>query len=301
MKAFEEDVIHLVSNVKFRKISDRFLNNIARDMEKVNSSQNVLIFVDKTRNVYEAAPEAYNKLLIDNITKTYKLGSDDITDDINFELKKITSNLSIADRVDTMARRNAFVTLKDHKENFDSNPKCRLINPSKSELGKVSKIMLDDINNKIRSTLNLNQWKNAESVISWFQTINDKPNHTFLSFDIVEFFPSISEHLLDEVLSWAQTLTDITEQQISIIKHARKSILFYDEKTWVKRNNQSLFDVAMGSYDGAEICELVGLFILNKLSEKFGKNNIGLYRDDGLMLLSGTGSEKDWQTKLENL
>jgi hypothetical protein len=168
MKAFEEDVIHLVSNVKFRKISDPFLNNIPRDMEKVNSSGNVLIFADKTRNVYEGAPEAYNKLLTDNITKTYKLGSDDITDDINVELKKITSNLSIADRVDTMARRNAFVTLKDHKENFDSNPKCRLINPSKSEHGKVSKIIIDDINNNIRSTLNLNQWKNKESVISWF-------------------------------------------------------------------------------------------------------------------------------------
>jgi hypothetical protein len=95
MKAFEEDVIHLVSNVKFRKISDPFLNNIAGDLEKVNSSQNVLIFADK-RNVYEA-PETYNKLLTDNITKTYKLGSDDISDDINFELKNIRSNLSIAD------------------------------------------------------------------------------------------------------------------------------------------------------------------------------------------------------------
>ena len=59
--------------------------------------------------------------------------------------------------------------------------------------------------------------------------------------------------------------------------------------TFVKSNNQSLFDVTMGSYDGAEICELVGLFILNKLAIKFGKDNIGLYRDDGLILLSGTG------------
>jgi hypothetical protein len=63
MKAFEEDVIHLVLNVKFRKISDPFLNNIARDMEKVNSSQNVLIFADKIRNVYEAAPKAYIKTI----------------------------------------------------------------------------------------------------------------------------------------------------------------------------------------------------------------------------------------------
>jgi hypothetical protein len=27
----------------------------------------------------------------------------------------------------------------------------------------------------------------------------------------------------------------------------------------------------MGSYDGAEICELVGLFILKEISDKFGK------------------------------
>lgn len=41
----------------------------------------------------------------------------------------------------------------------------------------------------------------------------------------------------------------------------------------------------MGSYDGAEICEFVGLFILNKLTEEFGKENVGLYRDDGLALI----------------
>ena len=38
----------------------------------------------------------------------------------------------------------------------------------------------------------------------------------------------------------------------------------------------------MGAYDGAEVCELVGIFILYQLSLKYNKNNIGLYRDDGL-------------------
>ena len=46
-----------------------------------------------------------------------------------------------------------------------------------------------------------------------------------------------------------------------------------------------MFDVTMGSSDGAEVCELVGLFILDFLSKKFGKTNTGLYRDDGLILL----------------
>ena len=46
-----------------------------------------------------------------------------------------------------------------------------------------------------------------------------------------------------------------------------------------------MFDVTMGLYDGAELCELVGLFVLNKLSNIFEKNLVGLYRDDGLAVL----------------
>ena len=45
-----------------------------------------------------------------------------------------------------MTQRKSYITLKDHKENFQSNPKFRLIKPSKTELGKVSKVVLDEIN-----------------------------------------------------------------------------------------------------------------------------------------------------------
>ena len=57
----------------------------------------------------------------------------------------------------------------------------------------------------------------------------------------------------------------------------------------------------MGAFDGAEICELVGIFLLNLLSEKYTKENLGLYRDDGLAVfknISGPQNErikKDFQ------
>ena len=41
----------------------------------------------------------------------------------------------------------------------------------------------------------------------------------------------------------------------------------------------------MGSYDGAEIYELVGIYLLFLLANIVDKNNSGLYRDDGLILL----------------
>ena len=61
-----------------------------------------------------------------------------------------------------------------------------------------------------------------------------------------------------------------------------------------KKDNPE-FDVTIGSYDGAELCELVGLYLLDLLTEEFGKQNIGLYRDDSLSCfenISGPNSEK---------
>ena len=69
------------------------------------------------------------------------------------------------------------------------------------------------------------------------------------------------------------------------MKHARKSLIFHNNYTWSKLNSDSTFDVSMGSYDGAEICELIGLFILNSLQELFGRD-AGFYLDDGLAVLN---------------
>ena len=45
----------------------------------------------------------------------------------------------------------------------------------------------------------------------------------------------------------------------------------------------------MGSYDGAEVCQLVGLYILHKLTSGetpiFEEENCGIYRDDGLAII----------------
>ena len=49
---------------------------------------------------------------------------------------------------------------------------------------------------------------------------------------------------------------------------------------------------------GAELCELIGIFMLSLLSKHINKNHIGLYRDDGLAILKNTsGPEAE---KLKN-
>ena len=103
------------------------------------------------------------------------------------------------------------------------------------------------------------------------------------SFDIDSFYPSITKSLLSKAISFAKNYTTISDNDIDIIMHCRKSLLFDNETAWTKKNDNDMFDVTMGSFDGAEVCELIGLFLLNNLSEKYGKNNVGLYRDDGLI------------------
>ena len=72
-----------------------------------------------------------------------------------------------------------------------------------------------------------------------------------------------------------------------MIYNNRKSILYgTDNQPWTK--TKSNFDVTMGSLDGTEISELIGLFMLNDTKNNISglsSTNNGLYRDDGLIML----------------
>ena len=140
-------------------------------------------------------------------------------------------------------------------------------------------------------------WKNSASVIEWFRDLGDKSKHTSPAL-IVEFYPSISEDQLKAALDFAKQHITISQQDTEIIFHSRKSLLFDKDKPWIKREGNSLFDVTMGSYDGAEVCELVcelvGIYVLNILANKYDKSKIGLYRDDGLAAFKNiSGSKAD--------
>ena len=61
-------------------------------------------------------------LLNDNITKIHKKAKKHQFNEIN-KAKLITQKLSIDDRVKTNATKEAFITLKDYKDNFENKPK----------------------------------------------------------------------------------------------------------------------------------------------------------------------------------
>ena len=74
---------------------------------------------------------------------------------------------------------------------------------------------------------------------------------------------------------------------MSLINQLLKTLLFNEKILWVKKDGSKDFDVQMACFDGAEVCELVGNFILNKLKNVFQNKTFGLYRDDGLAVIKG--------------
>ena len=67
-------------------------------------------------------------------------------------------------------------------------------------------------------------------VIDWFITIQEKHLHSFVIFDIKDFYPSIKEKLLIKALKFAESFTDISNEDKCIINHSRKSLLFNNQQ-----------------------------------------------------------------------
>jgi len=103
--------------------------------------------------------------------------------------------------------------------NFVSSPKCRLINPAKTQIGRVSKVELDKINSIISTQVEVNQWRSTSTVMDWFCDIPEKHQHRFLPLHI-------NEKLLSNVITFAKRFTEISDETIKIIRNARKSLLF---------------------------------------------------------------------------
>ena len=87
---------------------------------------------------------------------------------------------------------------------------------------------------------------------------------------------------MKKAINYARSFVDISSDEEETIMHCWKSLLFNNSDIWIKKERNKDFDVSMGSFDGAKIWQLVGLYIVHILNTKYGRNLNGIYRDDGL-------------------
>ena len=292
IEPFMNDFFAMINKLEFRKYNDPFLQDLKNDINKMKKAKKIIIPADKTRNLYACDTTTYQKILNDNITTEYKKAQKDMVKKVNAESAKFASNLELENRMQAYTTTQCMITYKDHKENAITRPTFRLINPAKTDLGRVSKDIVERVTTEVRTTTKLIQWRNTQDVLTWFKGIKKDKNISFFKFDIQAFYPSISPELLTNSIEFARSKCDICDEEFDTIMQCRKTFLFNNGEPWVKKGEKENFDVAMGSYDGAEICELVGLYLLHQMTSGkepiFKVEDVGLYRDDCLAIIKGS-------------
>lgn len=96
--------------------------------------------------------------------------------------KKISKKKDILNRIQVNGKKERFITLKDHKLNFESNTTTSLKNPAKDETWRLSNAIIENMNKQLRNTLLLHQWINTRK-IDWFKNIQNN-KLKFMIFDI---------------------------------------------------------------------------------------------------------------------
>ena len=133
-------------------ISFNYKSKLNSDIKnKIKKPYILLIPADKTTNFYTMNPSSYDKLIMENITKTYKKSSDELVEKLDAQSAQIADRLKLDDRIKKLAKKEELITLKDHKPNFQDHS-SRPLNPLKLEIGVISKHILDEINTSIISS-----------------------------------------------------------------------------------------------------------------------------------------------------
>jgi len=126
MIEFERELIAIVSKLTFKRTTNEFQSKLKQDIRTINHSDKLYVPADKTTNMYRMKKDDYQKILTDSITAKNKIDTRNLKSSINIQGKEIVKDFTIAVRFDVNGENNYFVTLKDHKDNFENNLTTRL-------------------------------------------------------------------------------------------------------------------------------------------------------------------------------
>ena len=122
LKGFEQDLWNLIKGVEFRPVRNAHQAKLSTFKKKVKECSDLLVNSDKTGNLYRVTKAEYNDLLINEVTKTYKKENIDKVTAIDKKAKDVANKLGIESRVMRTKQSQCFLTLKDHKADFNTNP-----------------------------------------------------------------------------------------------------------------------------------------------------------------------------------
>ena len=126
MDKFEAEMIGMVKEIKFRKMRNNIQEKMYEDMRRIKESDSIFVKSEKSGDLYEIEKGKYKQMMFEEVVKHYRKAPSDLEKELNNEAKML------AHREKKYNTKNCFITIKDHKSDFKTNPECRLINPAKT-------------------------------------------------------------------------------------------------------------------------------------------------------------------------
>ena len=288
LEAFEKELWQMVENVEFKRTNCAYMTKLKIEKEKISNENDLIIKADKSSNMYKINKDRYLEIVQNEISKTYKrVTNPSKIKNMDLNAKNTTDKLGISERIQKTKKAFAKVQVKDHKERFPNDVEYRLLNPAIHEIGIINRKVLRRSVEALKKHLKVNLWKDSSEAVNWFKHIEEKHQTCFIQMDIKKMYSSITKQTFEKTIAWAQSFEfiNISKEEIELLYKGRESILFFNQREYEKRNNPS-FDVTEGSFEGAEVAELIDLMILHEIvnvKKLLKANEIAIYRDDCLI------------------
>ena len=106
LNQFESSLYDMVQNIDFKNVKSNFQMQLSNDVKNIKKNPKLLVPADKINNLYELTTEEYNKLLIENISKTYKNPTVSTINSINTEAEAIARDLNLDKELSNTIRIN---------------------------------------------------------------------------------------------------------------------------------------------------------------------------------------------------
>ena len=146
---FENDKMDMIKNLEFKKVNNEFQSKLRSNIRQIRESNKLSLSADKSRNICKVSRASYFRIMHENVTKTYRKCNTNKSNSINIKAKQIASKLKIDDRVQKLDENETYFTIRYLKEGFHDKFSCCLINPSNTDIGKISKQISVRVNNNI--------------------------------------------------------------------------------------------------------------------------------------------------------
>ena len=106
----------MVQSVEFKSVRNNFQSMLRKDLHKIKSSRNLLVFADKTTSLYEMPPDQHKTLLNNNTTmKMYRKTDSYAKRNIDKEVKKLSKELKVEDKMKCYAKMECYLKRPQRK------------------------------------------------------------------------------------------------------------------------------------------------------------------------------------------